>query len=139
MKSQLMMADTSQHWELKGEPILAAHFVQPTHTVSVTFDYFTGGFSVEGALAAQPTEDDWFTIHLTPSHGQLVPASDNGVLKFPIPGSEMGYIGTEAFAFEGNFYWLRARLIRSYLSGTAPPDNQLENYGAIGRVLLLSR
>ena len=99
------------------------------HTVSISTSNFIGRVFIEGSLATDPSEADWFAI-------PLVVGSD--YLQFPLDrnaptGSGGGDTGTVAYSFSGNYIWIRARVNRDYLS-PAPQDASL--VGAINYILL---
>lgn len=105
------------------------------HTVSISLSNFIGRIYIEGSLASDPTNDDWFPIELTPN---------NRYLQFPQDinkptGANGGDSGTIAYSFSGNYIWIRARVDREYLIPYPLNDQfvgQVEkillNYGAVG-------
>lgn len=99
------------------------------HTVSISVMNFIGRVYIEGSLASDPTEDDWFPITL---------ANNLDYVQFPLnpnqpTGSGGGDTVVVAYSFSGNYVWIRARLNRDYLI----PFPQDANYvGAIRYVLL---
>jgi hypothetical protein len=104
------------------------------HTVSMSVANLIGRIYIEGSLATDPTEEDWFPIKLV---GNL------DFIEFPRnpnapTGNGRGDTSVLAFSFSGNYIWIRARLDRNYLI-PFPQDTQyvgavryvLLNYGAI--------
>lgn len=139
-KPQIMMNNTSQKWEHTGIPVRAHSYFGNTsgiHTVSVHYFNFIGGFSLQGTLVLNPTEKDWFDIYLNGYN-----CSCNGtIIKYPKDnfsptGQNMGDSGVDAFTFIGNFTFLRARLVRSYLGDGPGGFNGINDYGAIDKVIL---
>jgi hypothetical protein len=105
------------------------------HTISISLDNFTGRIWIEGSIAADPSESDWFPI----------PVKDNQrFLQFPqMPfrpsepfssfGAATGDTGTYGYSFTGNFIWVRARVDRSYIT---PPPVDADLIGAVTKILL---
>lgn len=104
------------------------------HTVSISVANFIGRIYIEGSLASDPTEQDWFPIKL---RGNL------DYLQFPLnpnapTGANNGDSGVTAWSFSGNYIWIRARVSRDYLR-PYPQDTLyvgavryiLLNYGAV--------
>lgn len=104
------------------------------HTVSISVANFIGRVYIEGSLASDPGEDDWFPIKL---RGNL------DYLQFPLnpnapTGANNGDSGVTAWSFSGNYIWIRARVNRDYLR-PVPQDTLyvgavryiLLNYGAV--------
>jgi hypothetical protein len=104
------------------------------HTVSISLANFIGRIFIEGSLASDPTDDDWFPIKLR---------GDLDYVQFPLnpnapTGANNGDSGVVAYSFSGNYIWLRARVNRDYLR-PIPQDTLyvgavryiLLNYGAV--------
>lgn len=141
-KSVFMMTNTGREFNKVGEPIRADGYYGSTdglHTVQIVYSNFVGRFGLQGTLATEPTESDWFDINL---NYRAYTNSDNPKVQFPVnplaptggPDS-VGDTGTQAFSFIGNFVWLRAILDRSYLPEPVP-TNQNWQLGQIDKVLL---
>lgn len=138
-KSIVMMTNTGPNHNLTGDAKRADGYYGRTdgiHTIQVTVNNFTGSFGVQGTLATEPTEDDWFDINLNANQNV---SSASPYITFPVnpvdPSGSIGDDATQAFTFVGNFVWLRAILDRSTI--VEPADNSLtKDLGAIDRVLL---
>ena len=138
-KSTVMMTNTGTNHNLTGDAKRADGYYGRTdgiHTVQVTVNNFTGSFGIQGTLATEPTEDDWFDINLNANQNV---SSASPQITFPVnpidPSGDIGDSATQAFTFVGNFVWLRAILDRSTI--VEPSENALtKNLGAIDRVLL---
>ncbi len=138
-KSIVMMTNTGRNHNLTGDAIRADGYYGRTdgiHTVQVTVNGFTGSFGIQGTLATEPTEDDWFDINLNVNRNV---SSASPYVSFPVNPAEPsnpegGDDATLAFTFVGNFVYLRAILDRSTLVEPSPLD--VYTYGAIDRVLL---
>jgi hypothetical protein len=138
-KSIVMMTNTGRNHNLVGDAIRADGYYGRTdgiHTVQVTVNNFTGSFGIQGTLATEPTEDDWFDINLNANRNV---SSASPYVSYPEnpadPSGDIGDDDTQAFTFVGNFVYLRAILDRS----TIPEPSELAaqtNLGNIDRVLL---
>lgn len=64
------------------------------HTIQVTVTGFIGKVAMQGTLAAEPTESDWFAI----SNAELIAADEDSAFR---DGSFM-------YNFTGNYVWVRA-------------------------------
>jgi hypothetical protein len=73
--------------------------------MAVQFNNFIGRVYIEATIEINPTEADWFPVWLT----QNTPYRQYSATK----------TGTEAFAFRGNFVFVRFRKVRSYLTDTS--------------------
>ena len=99
------------------------------HTVSSSITNFQGRIHLEGSLATEPTEDDWFPIYLT---------SGNSFRQYPVTSAPSGSNGlgdttTEAWTFRANILWLRARVDRYYLNAGSYDNAQ---HGTVDKILL---
>jgi len=99
------------------------------HTVSSSITNFQGRIHLEGSLATEPTEDDWFPIYLT---------SGNSFRQYPVTSAPSGSNGlgdttTEAWTFRANILWLRARVDRDYLNAGSYDNAQ---HGTVDKILL---
>jgi hypothetical protein len=104
------------------------------HTVSISVSNFIGRVYIEGSLASDPQEGDWFAIELESKPYIQFPKDKNRPT-----GSNGGDTETLAYSFSGNYIWIRARLNRDYLIPYPTDDlfvGQIErillNYGAVG-------
>lgn len=140
-KSVLMMTNTRPNHSLVGEAIRADSYFGHTdgiHTVQVVVNNFTGSFGIQGTLATEPVEADWFDINLNANQNV---SSASPLISFPVNpaslqgGGPDGDTATLAFTFVGNFVFLRAILDRSTI--VEPSDlNAVTQLGQIDRVLL---
>lgn len=140
-KSILMMTNTGPNHNLTGEAIRADSYFGRTdgiHTVQVVVNNFTGSFGIQGTLATEPVEADWFDINLNVNWNV---SSASPYVSFPrnpislIGGGPDGDTTTQAFTFVGNFVFLRAILDRSTI--VEPPAlGTTTQLGQIDRVLL---
>lgn len=138
-KSILMMSNTRPNHNLVGTAIRADGYFGHSdgiHTVQVVVANFTGSFGIQGTLATEPVEADWFDINLNANRNV---SSASPYVSFPVnpaaPSGQDGDNATLGFTFVGNFVFLRAILDRSTIAEPAPTDTTTE-LGAIDRVLL---
>jgi len=114
------------------------------HTVSINLDNFTGRIYIQGSLASNPTEQDWFNIPIgngTPYvQFPLDPALPTGynpdLNQWPLNGSpnaSNGDTGIFAYNFSGNYVWVRAVVDRKYL---VPPPTDPYFVGSVNQILL---
>lgn len=131
-ESVLMLGDTGINLNLTGDKIRADGFFGRSdglHSISLNLEDFTGRFFIEASLETNPTENDWFPIFLD---------GCNPYIEYPlgVPTGTKGDTFTDAFTFEGNFIWLRARIDRSYIVPTPITDSEKSMLGSIRKVLL---
>ncbi len=134
-----MLTNTGRNHNLTGDAIRADSYYGRTdgiHTVQVVFSNFTGSFGLQGTLATEPTEDDWFFINLNANQNV---SSASPLISYPqnpaSPTGQIGDNGTQAFTFVGNFTYLRAVLDRSDIP--EPPElGSTTDLGTIDKVLL---
>jgi len=137
--SIMMMTNTGQNHNLVGDAKRADGYYGRTdglHTVQVIVNNFTGNFGIQGTLATEPTESDWFDINLNANRNV---SSASPYVSFPVnpaapTNPQGGDDATLAFTFVGNFVYLRAILDRS--SYIVPDPTNVSPYGNIDKVLL---
>ena len=96
------------------------------HTFAISYNGFKGRIYVQGTLALDPQETDWFNIQVP---GGTTPAN-GGYKQFPTSGTD-GYTSVEAYTVEGNFTYLRVVMDRSYFATT-----YISTYGSIDYIRL---
>ena len=138
-KSILMMTNTGTEHNQVGDAIRADGYFGHTdgiHTVQVVVNNFTGSFGIQGTLAVEPVEADWFDINLNANWNV---SSASPLVTYPVnpaaPTGQDGDNSTNAFTFVGNFVYLRAILDRSAIA-EAPTNSPTTQLGQIDRVLL---
>ena len=94
-------------------------FTDGLHTIAFYLTGFIGKVYLEGTLATEPTDTDWFVINLDGAVAPLVYAAAT--------------TATVARTFEGNFVYLRVRIDRAHIS---PANNDSLQNGQIIQVLL---
>lgn len=99
------------------------------HTVSSSITNFQGRIHLEGSLATNPAEGDWFPIYLT---------SGNSFRQYPVTSvpsgsNSLGDTTTEAWTFRANILWIRARVDRDYLSAGS---YDIALHGTVDKILL---
>lgn len=86
------------------------------HTVAWNLAGFTGSLTMQGSLATDPGEDDWFDIKLdsneyyTDTTGKLLPVVTTSV-------AYTAATTKATYNFTGNFVWVRVR-ISNWSAGT---------------------
>jgi len=65
------------------------------HSVQYTYDGLTGTIAIQGTLAVDPTEDDWFGVHTYTAAQETA---------------------SKIASFTGNYVWVRAQVV--YTDGT---------------------
>ena len=103
------------------------------YTVAIYIQNFIGRIYLDASLELAPKESDWFPIFLTP---------DTPYIQFPIherrpTGENGGDTGVEAFNFQANILWLRARMDRSsYMRVKQDLDLDVAMYGVVKQILI---
>ena len=148
-KSILMLTNTGNDLNKVGDDIKGGSWYGYTDgitTVQVTYQNFTGGFGIQGTLALNPTDDDWFWIRISDAFGNCDvypyityprdPLAPTGSNEGTLNGTQ-GDTGTDAFTFVGNFTYLRSILTRDYIQPPPTPAyGEVYYLGQIDRVLL---
>jgi hypothetical protein len=141
-KSVVMLSNTGKEFNLVGEKIPTESFYgysDGRQTVQIIYRNFTGGFGIQGTLALDPKDEDWFWIKLK---------NDLTLIKYPLDelnptgakNANVQYIGdtgSDSFTFSGNFTYLRAVVDREYLHPLPVPDIYDDiHLGSIDQVLI---
>lgn len=131
MISVKLLGSTSDQINVTGIKQRGAGYnnsVGNNHTVSIGLINFTGRVYIQGSIASDPTDLDWFDIPI----GRLTP-----YVQFPIdpayPTGTTGDTGIVAYNFSGNYIWIRAKIDRTYL---VPPPTDPYYVGSIQQILL---
>ena len=102
------------------------------HTISASVVNFQGRIHLEGSLASEPTDADWFPIYLTSGNSfRQYPINPN----VPTGSNSLGDTVTEAWTFRANILWLRVRVDRSHLT-PAPAIYDPSLHGTVNKILL---
>ncbi len=138
MDSVVLLPTTGSQLNVTGQKQKGAgytNFAGASHTVSISCTNFVGRIYLEGSLATDPTDTDWFPIQL---------ATGLIYVQFPLnPNKPTGLVQgdtlTFSLSFVGAYVWVRARLDRTYLnpepldtSTVGSVDEILMNFGAWG-------
>ena len=128
------MSDTLIELNVTGDAVRAdAWFLNKDglHTVTFHLENLTGRIFIEASLASVPEENDWFTVNLNGAQPfaqyPLKPLEPTGIT---------GDTFVDAYTFQGNFLWLRARLDRSYVIPVPTTDTEKSLLGSIRKILL---
>lgn len=145
-KSIIMMSNTGNEFNVVGKKIKGDSFMgysDGIHTVQFNFQNFTGGIGVQGTLALDPVEEDWFWIRMIDHTGNAVPHPFTVYPRDPLrptgaPKQQssaltaIGDSGVDAYTFVGNFVYLRAMVTRDYIQ--PPPPVQPDGRWFMGQV-----
>ena len=133
-QSVQMLGDTQINLNLTGDKIRADGYFgykDGLHTVTFHLDDFTGRIYIEATLESDPAESDWFSLFLD---GQ------NAYKEYPIdplfPTGNNGDTMVDAFTFQGNFLYIRARMDRSYVVPVPTTEAEISLQGSIKKVML---
>lgn len=133
--SILLLNDTGNELEANGDPVRAdGYYSAPDglHTITIHLANFTGRFYLEGTLETDPSEDDWFYVHLTGGTPYVqYPQDPNNPT-----GEDGGDTGVDAYTFLGNFVFLRASIDKNYVVPFPTDDSEKALLGSIRKVLL---
>ena len=132
MFSVILLESTTLQVNVSGNKQKGAGYsntIGCNHTVSFATINLIGRVYIEGSLASEPSEADWFPIQLI---------SNQDYVQFPTDpraptGASGGDSSVVAYNFSGNYIWLRARLNRDYL---VPYPMDASFVGAIKYILL---
>ena len=133
----MLLPSTGTQLNVTGIPQPGAGYsisIGNNHTIAVNIYNFVGRLYIEGSLASNPTDSDWFAIQLS-ANSNYLQFPQNPVM--PSSGAQ-GDTANLSYNFTGNFIWVRARIDRSYIQ---PPiivpslagsvTQILMNYGAV--------
>lgn len=136
MSEIILLADTNGQVNVIGSAYRVDRWFNAGEDFSISIHYHNlkGRIYLEATLADQPTEDDWFPLWLSASAPYL---------EFPKnmakPTGSPGYYGdtgVDAFTFEGNFAWVRARLDRNYVFPVPVAHDDIAAFGVITKIVL---
>lgn len=127
-----LLPSTQGEVSVTGTPVRGSgstRSVGSLYTVQIVANNLQGRVYIEGTLASNPTEDDWFVI--------VMPGVDATYVEFPYDGGlNVGGQTSVGFTFKGNFAWIRARLDRAYLGIDGLSSGALAAYGYLDEVVL---
>lgn len=133
-QSVLVLGDTNNLLEKTGDKVRADGYTglkDGLHTITIHLENFTGRVYLEASLASDPNENDWFPIYLNGAKPYV---------EYPLdPLNPTGIEGdtfVDAFTFQGNFLWLRARIDKTYIVPLPQTDPEKAELGSIKKILL---
>jgi hypothetical protein len=89
------------------------------HTVQVNLNGFIGQVEIQGTLAVDPTDEDWFTVSLGGTVTSTVDTT--GLISSASTAVTINYSQNETsvktYNFTGNYVWLRAK-VSNWTDGT---------------------
>ena len=128
-QSITLLADTQTQVEITGPAVKAAGYYgsgMNQHTIAIYANNFSGRVYIEGSLATNPQDDDWFNFDFNGTSFYTEYAYN--------PSGEEGDTGVtrvDSFTFVGSYVYLRAVVDRSYLPSSGSPI-----YGSLSQILL---
>ena len=108
-RQSVLMLSTENELDYTGESVRGDGFYgfsDGIHTVQITVADYIGRVYIQGTLASEPVETDWFNIKVNGNDDYIT----YGV------GAGTGVTSTIAYTFQGNMVYLRAKVERSHLS-----------------------
>lgn len=133
-QSVVVLGDTQVELNITGEKTRADGyfgFKDGLHTVTFHLADFTGRIFIEATLEANPQESDWFSIFLDGSKAYI---------EYPIkplePSGITGDTMVDAFTFQINAIYIRAKIDRSYITPVPTTDAEKSLLGSIRKILL---
>lgn len=133
-QSVVLLGDTFIELNVTGDAVRADAWFglrDGIHTVTFHLENFTGRIFIEASLASDPQEDDWFAVFLNGAKPYM---------QYPLkPLEPTGITGdtfVDAFTFQGNFLWLRARVDRSFVVPVPTTDSEKSLLGSVRKILL---
>ena len=134
-RTSVVMITDGAALDFTGSPVKADGyygFSDGMHTVSFHLNDFRGRIYIEATLVdteANITSTDWFPIQMQVDQDYIQHPIDAGSL---LGGGTNGDTTVEAFTFTGNFVYLRAKVVRTYIAGS--PD--ISTVGTVDKILL---
>lgn len=133
MKLIDMMGSTTGQYEVISQPVNAGSwygFSNCLHTISISVQNFTGRLILEGSIAMDPQDGDWFPVEL----------DGKQCLDFPFTysptGQNGGDTGTFGYTFAANLLWLRVRLEREHLHLPHDTEEEIGRMGGVRKISL---
>lgn len=87
------------------------------HTVQIDLNGFIGRVEIQGTLAVDPADDDWFTVEL--GTGTMSVDTTGALTEQNITFVEYSEVttNTKSYNFTGNYVWVRAK-VSNWTDGT---------------------
>ena len=133
-QSILVLSDTFIEMNVTGDKIRADAWFglkDGLHTVTFHLEDFTGRIYIEASLESDPQENDWFPVFLNGAKSYMEYPLDSLV-----PTGIQGDTFVDAFTFQGNFLYIRARIDRSYIVPVPSTDAEKSLLGSVKKILL---
>lgn len=133
MSTSTVMTNTDGQFRVTTPPVQANgwySFTDGLHTVSIQTQNFTGRVHLEGSLATDPQDQDWFAIDLGGQPWVEFPQQRGA------PTGILGDTGTVAYNFRANIMWVRARMERDYMMPDEPTLDYLGRLGVVNKIIL---
>lgn len=133
-QSVVMLSDTFIELNVTGDKIRADAWFglkDGLHTVTFHLEDFTGRIFVEATLESDPQDNDWFPVFLNGA---------KSFMEYPLdslaPTGIAGDTFVDAYTFQGNFLYLRARIDRSFVVPVPTTDSEKSALGSVKKILL---
>jgi len=107
-RQSVLMLGTENELDYTGDSVRGDGFYgfsDGIHTVQITVAAFIGRVYIQGTLASDPVEADWFNIKVNGNDDYVTYGTGVGT----------GVTNTTAYTFQGNMVYLRAKVERSHL------------------------
>ena len=107
-RQSVLMLGTENELDYTGDSVRGDGFYgfsDGIHTVQITVAAFIGRVYIQGTLASDPVEADWFNIKVNGNDDYVTYGT----------GAGTGVTNTTAYTFQGNMVYLRAKVERSHL------------------------
>ena len=108
-RQSVLMLGTENELDYTGDSVRGDGFYgfsDGIHTVQITVTDYIGRIYIQGTLASDPVEADWFNIKVNGNDDYVTYGT----------GAGTGVTNTIAYTFQGNMVYLRAKVERSHLS-----------------------
>jgi hypothetical protein len=117
-----------------GNQIRAAGWYGPTtglHTIAIKVENFQGQISIQGTVATDPGESDWFSV-LPDAAAYIQYPRVSFVVKSPATGES----SNTGYSFSSNIVWIRALVNRSYLIPALAYPAFIGSFGLVEYILV---
>lgn len=137
MSSITLLGASQMQIDMTGEPVRSVGWYgipDGLHTLAIYLDNFIGRITIEGTLASNPTECDWFPIKL--HEKQTTPYIQFPLDKNNTSGINGGDSGIYSYTFKCNVLYLRAKIWRTYFINPLLPPEQIERLGLVRKIIM---
>lgn len=100
------------------------------HTIQLSYNAFAGRVHIQGTLALEPAEADWFDLNPTSTGTSFTTSGTETYVDFAV-GSEI--TGAEAYTFQGNYTHIRVWMDRRHIGDGSTWE---ASYGQISKAYM---